>query len=92
MKIDDNGLVKSPYHSDEGEYTMKNVLAFCVLFFMLLSCSADDTEDGDKGTIEKATDKVAHAVVEKIQTPIDKAKAIKATEEQRTDQYKKQIE
>ena len=71
---------------------MKTILASCVLFFMLLSCSADDAQDEEKGGIEKATDKVAAELVEKIQKPIDAARAVKTAEEQRTQENKKQIE
>ena len=71
---------------------MKTILVSCVLFFMLLSCSADEAQDEEKGSIEKVTDKVATKIVENIQKPIDKARAVKEIEEQRSDQYKKQLE
>jgi len=69
---------------------MIKTLAVCVLFLTLLSCSADDTDEAEKGRIEKATDKVATELVEKIQTPIEKARAVKTAEEQRADELKKQ--
>lgn len=71
---------------------MKTILASCLLFFMLLSCSTDDAREKEKGRVEKATDKVAAEIVEKIQKPIDAARAVKTVEEQRMEESKKQIE
>ncbi len=71
---------------------MKMILASVILFFLLLSCSADDAKDEEKGGIEKATDRVAAEMVEKIKKPIDAARSVREVEEQRTKQEKKQIE
>ena len=71
---------------------MKMILASVFLFFLLLSCSADEAKDEEKSGIGKATDKVAAEMVEKIQKPIDAARSVREAEEQRTKQEKKQIE
>jgi hypothetical protein len=54
-------------------------------------CSGGNDRE-EKSGIDKATEKVATDIVDTIQKPIDKAEAVKALEEQRAEQYKKQAE
>ena len=56
---------------------------FALLFFQVSACSKDKDDEKEKGAIEKMTEKTAQDIVNKIQTPIDRAKDAKETEEDR---------
>lgn len=74
------------------ERYMKPFLLSALIMLMLASCSNEQESSEDKGIIKKATDKVAHEIVEKIQRPMDKARAVKSLEEQRAARLKEQTE
>ena len=70
---------------------MKRMLIFSILVLSLsggifFACSNDKNKKADleKGTIEKITDKVAKEAVDKIRTPIEKARSVK---NQQADRY-----
>ena len=52
----------------------------CTIFF---ACSKDVESEKGKGEIEKMTDHTADVIVEKIRTPIEKARSVKGMEEDR---------
>ncbi|MEA2083046.1 MAG: hypothetical protein U9O82_02165 [Thermodesulfobacteriota bacterium] len=71
---------------------MKKIFVFAAaatLFFGIgfTACSSggDVEQEKGKGTIDKITDKAAEKAVDKIRTPIDKARAIKGLGDQRTE-------
>ncbi|OEU48838.1 MAG: hypothetical protein BA872_01380 [Desulfobacterales bacterium C00003060] len=53
---------------------------FCISFS---ACSKDEGAESEKGTIEKMTDHAADVVVDKIRTPMEKARSVKDLEEKR---------
>ena len=53
---------------------------FCIILF---ACSKSEDVDSEKGKIEKMTEHTANMIVEKIQTPIDKARSVKGIQEDR---------
>lgn len=55
-------------------YALPILLLTGVTFF---GCPNDKTSESEKGTIEKWTDKTAKEAVDKLQKPIDKARALK---------------
>jgi hypothetical protein len=72
---------------------MKKMMTYCVLGLLiggaaLLACSNnnDAESDSEKGTIEKMTDKAAKEVVNRIRTPINKARSVKNQQEDRLDE------
>ena len=56
---------------------------FLFLCFWISACSNGGENEQEKGAIEKMTERTVHDMVEKIQTPIDRAKNAKETEEDR---------
>jgi hypothetical protein len=52
----------------------------CAIFF---ACSKDKDIEPEKGRIEKMTDRTADAIVKKIKTPIERARAVKDMEKER---------
>jgi hypothetical protein len=71
---------------------MKKMMTYCVLGLLLggaalLACSNNtETEsESEKGTIEKMTDKAAKEMVNRIRTPINKARSVKDQQEDRLD-------
>ncbi|MGD8520758.1 MAG: hypothetical protein PVF56_06400 [Desulfobacterales bacterium] len=50
-------------------------------FFACTDKAADKTGNSEKGAIEKFTDKTAKEAVQKIRTPMNKARAVKTTGE-----------
>ena len=61
-------------------YFAMALLVFCI---NLSACSKDEGPKSEKGKIEKMTDHAADVVVEKIRTPIDKARSVQEMEEER---------
>ena len=57
------------------------ILLILIFFGATFFACADKAEDSEKGAIEKFTDKTAKEAVEKIRTPINKARAVKTTGE-----------
>jgi PBP1b-binding outer membrane lipoprotein LpoB len=70
---------------------MKFLILFSILFVLLSGCSSDQSQD-EQGAIDKKTEQVATEMVQKIQQPIEKAKALQESEEQRTAKFKEQAE
>jgi len=69
---------------------MKKIMLYCVLALLLggaglLACSNDKEAEAEseKGRIEKMTDKAAKKIVNRIRTPINKARAVKDQQEDR---------
>ena len=52
----------------------------CTVFF---ACSRNEDVEPEKGKIEKMTDHAADVIVEKIKTPIDRARSVKDMEKER---------
>jgi hypothetical protein len=77
---------------------MKKMMVF--FFVVLFLCSAglfacsNNTEaeaESEKGTIEKMTDKTAKEVVNRIRTPINKARSVKVRQEGRMDDMEESL-
>jgi len=69
---------------------MKKMMIYCVLALLLggaalLACSnnKEAESESEKGTIEKMTDKAAKEMVNRIRTPINKARSAKDRQEDR---------
>jgi len=69
---------------------MKKMMLYCVLAMLLggsgfLACSNNNEAEAEseKGRIEKMTDKAAKKIVNRIRTPINKARAVKDQQEDR---------
>ena len=67
---------------------MKKVMTYCVLALLLsgagfLACSNNKEAEAEKGRIEKMTDKAAKKIVNRIRTPIKKARSVKDRQEDR---------
>ena len=71
---------------------MQKLFIIVCTLAMLTACSSEEQNVEEKSEIRKATDKVAHELVEDIQRPLDKAEAIKTMEDQRNKTLKKQVE
>ena len=57
---------------------------FCFLFFLAAGCSKESArEAGEKGAVERLTDRTAETAVQKIRTPLDKARAAADAGEER---------
>ena len=52
----------------------------CTIFF---ACSKNEDVEPEKGKIEKMTDHAADVIVEKIKTPIERARSAKDMEKER---------
>ena len=71
---------------------MKKMMTYCVLALFLsgaglLACSnnKEAEAESEKGRIEKMTDKAAKKMVNRIRTPINKARSVKDRQEDRLD-------
>ena len=71
---------------------MKKMMTYCVLALLLggaglLACSnnKEAEAEAEKGRIEKMTDKAAKKIVNRIRTPINKARSVKDQQEDRLD-------
>ena len=67
---------------------MKKMMAYCVLALLLggaglLACSNNKEAEAEKGRIEKMTDKAAKKIVNRIRSPINKARSVKDRQEDR---------
>lgn len=65
-----------------------------VLFFgsaIFIACPDNKEAESEKGTIEKMTDKAAKEMVNKIRTPIDKARSVKDQQEDKLEEIDKTI-
>ncbi len=60
-----------------------SLVAF-VLSVSFTSCSQSEEEQEEKGQIEQMTDEMADEAVDMIQTPLDKARAVKKLGDKRT--------
>ena len=69
-------------------YSIIAALLYCAAFF---ACSNNKEAGPEKGTIEKMTDKTAKEIVNKIRTPIDKAKSVKNQQEDRMSDLEKTL-
>lgn len=71
----------------------RSVSAVFVVFSTILflsGCSAEQDDDEKGGSIDRATKKVADAAVDYIQTPVEKAEAVKEIEETRRSRLEEQ--
>ena len=67
---------------------MKNIFLYSVIALILctavfFACSNNEEAEKEKGTIEKMTDKTAKEMMDRIRTPIEKAKSVKNQQEDR---------
>ena len=67
---------------------MKKIRLYSVIVLLFASavffaCSDNKEAESEKGTIEKMTDKTAKEMVDRIRTPIEKAKSVKDQQENR---------
>lgn len=67
---------------------MKKIMIYCVfaLLFggvLLLACSNNEETESEIGPIEKITGKAAEEMVNRIRTPINKARSVKDRQEDR---------
>ena len=60
-----------------------HTLALVILSSGFYACSKSGDAEKGKGVVEKASDKVAEEMVNKIQTPLDRARDAKETQEKR---------
>jgi hypothetical protein len=70
------------------DFFMKKMMTYCVLALFLsgtglLACSNNKEAESEKGRIEKMTDKAAKKMVNRIRTPINKARSVKDRQEDR---------
>ena len=75
---------------------MKKTIIYCgvaLLFvgYVSLACSNNEETESDQGSIEKITDKAAKEVVNRIRTPINKARAVKDQEEKRLNEMDESV-
>ena len=75
----------------------KEIIVFFVVLFLcsagLFACS-NNTEaeaESEKGAIEKMTDKTAKELVNRIRTPINKARSVKVRQEGRMDDMEESV-
>jgi len=73
---------------------MTKMLLYSVMVLFLgnaaiIACSDNKEAESEKGTIEKMTDKAAKEMVNKIRTPIDKARSVKNQQEDRLNEIDK---
>ena len=70
------------------DYARAAVIGFSIF---ILACSSGD-EEQKKGAIEQMTDRAAEVAVEKIRSPIEKAKEVRKLEEGRAAEADKALE
>jgi len=63
--------------------TLIHTLALLIPCSGFYACSKSGDVEKEKGVVEKASDQVAEEIVKKIQTPLDRARDAKETEEKR---------
>ena len=90
------GNLSAPLISFHTVNQMKSLIStlslLSLLFFtsQIAGCSGDEETAQEDSTIDRAVQKVADRGVEYIQTPIDKARAVKDIEEARREQLEEQ--
>jgi hypothetical protein len=67
---------------------MKRIVTYLAIALFLsctisFACSKKEDVESEKGKIEKMTDRTADVIVEKIKTPIERARSVKDMEEKR---------
>jgi hypothetical protein len=67
---------------------MKKVIIYCVFAWVLgggmfIACSNNEQAESEEGTIDRITGKAAREMVNRIRTPINKARSVKDREEDR---------
>jgi hypothetical protein len=77
---------------------MKEKMVFCLIVLFLCSAGlfacSNNTEaeaESEKGAIEKMTDKTAKEVVNRIRTPINKARSVRVRQEGRMDDMEESL-
>ena len=75
---------------------MKKILVLSVIVLLLYSaaffaCSNNKETESKKGKIETMTDKTAKELVDRIRTPIEKARAVKNQQEHRSNDIEKAL-
>ncbi len=58
-------------------------IALFLLSIIFLACSKGEDVESEKGKIERMTDHTADVIVERIRTPIEKARSVRDKEEDR---------
>ena len=59
------------------------LIGFSFVCLSFLGCSKKEEGEPEKGAIEKMTDEAAEVIVNKIRTPMDRARSVKELEEDR---------
>ena len=59
------------------------LIGFSFVCFSFFACSKKEEAEPEKGAIEKMTDEAADVIVNKIRTPMDRARSVKELEEDR---------
>lgn len=77
-------------------FFMKKMLVLSVIVLLLYSatffaCSNNKETESKKGVIETMTDKTAKELVDRIRTPIEKARAVKNQQEHRSNDIEKAL-
>ena len=63
------------------------MIALLFIGIFLWACSGDTEGESEKGAIKQMTDQVAKDLVHQIRSPINKARAVKAREEDRLNDW-----
>ena len=78
---------------------MKKMMGYCVHAllvgsFVLFGCSnnKEAEEEPEKGAIEEMTDNAAKEIVNRIRTPMNKARSVKVRQENRMDDMEESLE
>ena len=77
-------------------FFMKKMLVLSVIVLLLygvtfFACSNNKETESKKGKIETMTDKTAKELVDRIRTPIEKARAVKNQQEHRSNDIEKAL-
>jgi hypothetical protein len=59
------------------------LIGFSCLCLSLLACSKKEEAEPEKGAIEKMTDEAADVIVNKIRTPMDRARSVEDLQQDR---------
>jgi hypothetical protein len=79
-----------------GDALMKKSMIYCVFALLFvgivfLACSNENETESEQGSIDQITGKAAKEMVNKIRTPINKARAIKDQEEKRLNEMDESV-
>ena len=77
--------------NEKMERVIKSIVT-ALTVFLLISCSSDDGADGEESVVDQAVQKTADKAVRYIQEPIDKAQAVKVSEEERMRKLDEQVQ